>query len=103
MTDKNSKKQGAKLMAASAASASRSGLYADPREDWLAQLTEDIIDPARPTVHPQPHPWDRRGLHYLIQEMARDLASVHNILPPRYVHCRPASPPPGPHTLHPAL
>ena len=27
--------------------ASRSGLYADPREDWLAQLTEDVIDPAR--------------------------------------------------------
>ena len=32
-------------MAVSTAPASASGLYADPREDWLAQHTEDIIDP----------------------------------------------------------
>jgi hypothetical protein len=28
-------------MAASTAPASKSGLYADPREDWLAQYSED--------------------------------------------------------------
>ena len=32
-------------MATSTAPASSSGLYADPREDWLAQYTEEIIDP----------------------------------------------------------
>ena len=37
-------------MAASTAPASSSGLYANPREDWLAQYTEEIIDPARPIV-----------------------------------------------------
>ena len=26
----------------------RSGLYVDPREDWLAQRSEEIIDPGRP-------------------------------------------------------
>ena len=32
-------------MAVSTAPASKSGLYADPREDWLARYTEEIIDP----------------------------------------------------------
>ena len=31
---------------ASTAPAWKSGLYADPREDWLAQLTEEVMDPA---------------------------------------------------------
>jgi hypothetical protein len=34
------------------AAASKSGLYADPREDWLAQTTEEIIDPKHPIVDP---------------------------------------------------
>ena len=37
-------------MAASTLPTTRSGLYADPREDWLAQYTEEVIDPARPIV-----------------------------------------------------
>ena len=61
-------------MAASTAPASRSGLYADPREDWLAQYTEEIIDPARPIVDPHHHLWDRGGLRYMIEEMAADIA-----------------------------
>ena len=32
---------------ASTAAASKSGLYADPREDWLALHTEEIIEPKR--------------------------------------------------------
>ena len=32
-------------MAASTAPVSSSGIYADPREDWLAQYAEEIIDP----------------------------------------------------------
>jgi len=39
--------------------ASKSGLYADPREDWLALHQEKIIDPARPIVDPHHHLWDR--------------------------------------------
>jgi hypothetical protein len=54
-------------MAASTAPASKSGLYADPREDWLAQHTEEIIDPARPIVDPHHHLWDRGGLRYMIE------------------------------------
>src|SRR5213595_4281053 len=75
-------------MAASTAPASSSGLYANPREDWLAQLTEDIIDPARPIVDPHHHLWDRGGQRYLIEEMAQDIASGHNIVATVYVDCR---------------
>jgi predicted TIM-barrel fold metal-dependent hydrolase len=75
-------------MAVSTAPASKSGLYADPREGWLAQHTEDIIDPARPIVDPHHHLWDRGGLRYMIEEMADDVASGHNIVATVYVDCR---------------
>src|SRR6476620_8546193 len=73
---------------ASTAPASRSGLYADPREDWLAQHTEEIIDPARPIVDPHHHLWDRGGLRYMIEEMSADIASGHNSIATVYVDCR---------------
>ena len=41
--------------------ASKSGLYADPREDWLALHSEDVIDPARRIVDPHHHLWNRGG------------------------------------------
>jgi predicted TIM-barrel fold metal-dependent hydrolase len=75
-------------MANSTAAASKSGLYADPRPDWLAQHTEEIIDPARPIVDPHHHLWDRGGQRYLIEEMASDVASGHNVVATVYVDCR---------------
>jgi predicted TIM-barrel fold metal-dependent hydrolase len=75
-------------MAASNAPASKSGLYADPREDWLAQRKEQVLDPARPIVDPHHHLWDRGGQRYLIEEMAADIASGHNIIATVYVEAR---------------
>ena len=75
-------------MAASTAAATKSGLYADPRDDWLAQYTEEIIDPARPIVDPHHHLWDRGGQRYLIEEIADDIASGHNIIATVYVEAR---------------
>src|SRR3954453_23027866 len=72
----------------SSAPASRSGLYADPREDWLAQHREEIIDPQRPIIDPHHHLWDRGGLRYLIEEFAADLASGHNVIATVYVETR---------------
>ena len=88
-------------MAASTAPASKSGLYADPREDWLAQHTEEIIDPARPIVDPHHHLWDRGGLRYLIEEMAADIASGHNIVATVYVDCRSMYRAHGPEAFRP--
>jgi predicted TIM-barrel fold metal-dependent hydrolase len=75
-------------MSVSTAPASASGLYADPREDWLAQYAEEIIDPKRPIVDPHHHLWDRGGLRYMIEEMSTDIASGHNIIATVYVDCR---------------
>jgi predicted TIM-barrel fold metal-dependent hydrolase len=88
-------------MAASTAPASQSGLYADPREDWLAQYSEEIIDPARPIVDPHHHLWDRGGLRYMIEDMANDIASGHNIIATVYVDCRSMYRQNGPEAFRP--
>ena len=56
-------------MVASTLPSTRSGLYADPREDWLALHTEEIIDPGRPIVDPHHHLWDRSDVRYLMDEI----------------------------------
>lgn len=78
-----------------------SGLYADPREDWLAQHTEEIIDPARAIVDPHHHLWDRGGQHYMIEEIAADVASGHNIVATVYVDCRSMYRASGPEAFRP--
>jgi predicted TIM-barrel fold metal-dependent hydrolase len=88
-------------MAVSTAPASSSGLYADPREDWLAQHTEEIIDPARPIVDPHHHLWDRGGLRYMFGDMVDDVGSGHNILATVYVDCRSMYRAFGPEALRP--
>jgi predicted TIM-barrel fold metal-dependent hydrolase len=75
-------------MASSTVPAASSGLFADPREDWLALHTEDIIDPARRIVDPHHHLWDRRGQRYLIEDMTADIASGHHVVATVYVDCR---------------
>src|SRR6201988_3143340 len=88
-------------MSISTAPASKSGLYADPREDWLLRHTEEIIDPARPIVDPHHHLWDRGGLRYMIEDMAEDIASGHNIVATVYVDCRSMYRATGPEAFRP--
>src|SRR5271165_7160634 len=88
-------------MAASTAPVSKSGLYADPREDWLALHSEAIIEPDRPLVDPHHHLWDRGGQRYLIEEMAADIASGHNIVATVYVDCRSMYRARGPEAFRP--
>jgi predicted TIM-barrel fold metal-dependent hydrolase len=88
-------------MAASNAPAAKSGLYADPREDWLAQRKEQVLDPARPIVDPHHHLWDRGGQRYLIEEMVADIASGHNIIATVYVEARSMYRAGGPEALRP--
>jgi predicted TIM-barrel fold metal-dependent hydrolase len=61
--------------------------YVDPREDWLAQHTEEVIDPGRPIVDAHHHLWHRNGLHYMIEEMAADMAAGHNVIATVYMDC----------------
>lgn len=73
-------------MAASGLPANTSGLFVEPREDWLALHREEIIDAARPVVDPHHHLWNR-GHRYLIEEMATDIATGHNVIATVYVDC----------------
>jgi len=88
-------------MAASTAPALKSGLFADPREDWLAQRKEEVLDPARPIVDPHHHLWDRGAQRYLIEEMVADIASGHNIIATVYVEARSMYRAGGPEALRP--
>src|ERR1700675_3299483 len=88
-------------MAASTAAASKSGLYADPREGWLALRKEEVIDPARPIVDPHHHLWDRGGQRYLIEEMSQDIAAGHNVIATVYVEARSMCGADGPDALRP--
>jgi predicted TIM-barrel fold metal-dependent hydrolase len=88
-------------MATGKAAASKSGLYADPREDWLALRQEEIIDPPRPIVDPHHHLWDRGGQRYLIEEMTDDIASGHNVIATVYVDCRSMYRAAGPEAFRP--
>src|SRR6478672_1852615 len=89
------------MAASTAAPASKSGLYADPREDWLALRKEEVIDPQRAIVDPHHHLWDRGGQRYLIEEMAADIASGHNIIATVYVEARSMYRGGGPEALRP--
>src|SRR3954462_10222676 len=86
---------------ASNAPASSSGLYADPREDWLALHKEEVLDPTRPIVDPHHHLWDRGGQRYLIEELAADLGSGHNVVATVYVEARSMYRAGGPEPLRP--
>src|SRR3981189_778549 len=88
-------------MATSHAPASKSGLYADPREDWLAQRKEEGPDSGRPIVDPHHHLWDRGGQRYMIEELSADIASGHNIVATVYVEARSMYRAGGPEALRP--
>lgn len=88
-------------MTSSTLPAAKSGLYADPRPDWLALRQEEVIDPARPIVDPHHHLWDRGGQRYLIEEIASDVASGHNIIATVYVEARSMYRARGPEAFRP--
>lgn len=88
-------------MAASSLPTSKSGLYTDPRPDWLAQRKEEVLDSARPIVDPHHHLWDRGGQRYLIEEIVSDIASGHNVIATVYVEARSMYRAQGPEALRP--
>ena len=52
--------------------------------DWLAQTTEDILEPDLPICDPHHHLWDRRisrvpYQRYLLDELLEDVGSGHNV------------------------
>ncbi|MFC1885797.1 amidohydrolase family protein [Thermodesulfobacteriota bacterium] len=56
-------------------------------EQWLARLTEEIIEPELPIVDPHHHLWIRDKASYLMPELLDDLYSGHNVIATVYAEC----------------
>ncbi|MEM6660760.1 MAG: amidohydrolase family protein [Pseudomonadota bacterium] len=57
------------------------------RDDWLAQVTEEVIDPAREIIDPHHHLWNRGGSAYEVPEWWADTGSGHNVTQTVFIEC----------------
>ena len=61
------------------------------RADWLAKLTEAVLDPAQPIIDPHHHLWKARPEPYLLPDLVADLTSGpgggHNVLATVFIQC----------------
>lgn len=48
-------------------------------DEWLAQETEEIVDPGRPIVDPHHHLWRDEGAAYVLEQLRADTSSGHRI------------------------
>jgi predicted TIM-barrel fold metal-dependent hydrolase len=66
------------------------GDYSHPvvRPEWLAMVREEIIEPDLPIIDPHHHLWhDRDQCRYLLEELAIDLVSGHNVVGTVFLEC----------------
>jgi predicted TIM-barrel fold metal-dependent hydrolase len=57
------------------------------REDWLAQVTEEILEPELAIVDPHHHLWDFPAHRYLLSELLADTGSGHTIESTVFIEC----------------
>jgi predicted TIM-barrel fold metal-dependent hydrolase len=75
--------------------------YIPVRDDWLAQRTEAILEPALPIVDPHHHLWERPGWRYMLDDLLADTNSGHNIVATVFVQCRSMHRASGPDAMKP--
>jgi len=57
-------------------------------QEWLDQISEEILEPDRPIIDPHHHLWKRGlGFDYLLEELWRDTGSGHNITQTVFMEC----------------
>ncbi|MBW6416662.1 amidohydrolase [Celeribacter sp. PS-C1] len=71
------------------------------REDWLALVREEVIDPAQPIFDCHHHLWDRPEGRYRSEELAADIGDGHDLRASLYVQCRTGYYENGPEALRP--
>ena len=69
--------------------------------DWLNQLREDVLDPAREIVDPHHHLWPRPHLSYDLEELWSDTQDGHNVTATVFMECGSAYRADGPEHLRP--
>ncbi len=71
------------------------------RPAWLAGLREDIIDPGQQIIDPHHHLWHARPDRYLLDDLAEDLGSGHDVRATVFIQCGSAYRKDGPDELRP--
>ena len=71
------------------------------RDQWLAQVKEDILEPDLPICDPHHHLWDHPGRRYLIDELIADTGSGHNVTSTVFVECMSMYRADGPAAMRP--
>lgn len=69
--------------------------------EWLSQVREEIIDPAREIVDPHHHLWPRPHLSYDLEELWSDTQDGHNVVQTVFMECGSAYRKDGPEQLRP--
>jgi L-fuconolactonase len=72
-----------------------------PNSAWLAQISEEILEPNLPIIDPHHHLWDMAGKRYLMDELVADLNSGHNIVATVFLECAAMYRRGGPEHLRP--
>ena len=57
------------------------------RDQWLAQVKEEILEPELPICDPHHHLWDHPGRRYLLDELLTDTGSGHHVVATVFVEC----------------
>ncbi len=57
------------------------------RDQWLAQVREEILEPDLPICDPHHHLWDHPGRRYLLDELLADTTSGHRVVATVFVEC----------------
>ena len=71
------------------------------RPAWLARLREDILDPDQPIVDPHHHLWHARPDRYLLDDLAEDVATGHDVRATVFIQCGSAYREDGPEEMRP--
>ncbi len=74
------------------------------RSQWLAQLSEPVLEPELRICDAHHHLWDRMGRHnnrYLLDELLADVGSGHRVASTVYVDCMSMYRADGPEALRP--
>jgi L-fuconolactonase len=73
-----------------------------PDEAWLAKAQpESVLDPGLPIIDTHHHLWQRPDHRYLLQDLAADLRSGHNVVATVFLQCHAMYRATGPEELRP--
>jgi L-fuconolactonase len=71
------------------------------RPDWLVRLREDVLEPDLPIIDPHHHLWHARPDRYLLDDLAEDLRSGHDVRATVFIQCGSAYRQNGPEEMRP--